>query len=1598
MTKKKAIRVGHRGATRRLISKIEEELEKETTQRDEIESLCETLKKKRDILSELDNEILEEIAEENMEAEIEDSDRYVLDIERILTKVRNSSSSKQKNKSNQTSSNQNLNPNAADFVFINSTSTCNTPHPMQNNDMQYRSSMSATNSSIYHKLPKLNLPYFNGNLLNWQPFWDAYQSTIHDNQTQTDVQKFTYLQNQIQGIAAQCIAGLPLTSANYYQAVSILRERFGQNHKITNAYIQNLIDLPAPRSNADSLRNFSDRIECSIRGLESLGTNESTFGAILTPIIYNKLPSDVRKNITRDRGNDDWDIESLRTAIKREVCVQVAGQSTGTSNEDLEILPTASFIAETFPGKNRKQSRNKCLFCEESHHPNTCKNVKDVEKRIEIVKRKKTKSQREIKALPYLHGVRLAHPICAEDKFNISLLIGADYYWSIVEDEIIRGNGPTAVKSKIGYLLSGPVLTKNGSTSKQSAMMNILTDHRAVVCDLEKFWNLESLGVSGSDNIRSQSEVVKEYGEKSIILENGKYTAKLPWKPDFLPLPHNMELVKQRTGSVIRRLANKPDLLKMYGDIIMEQERRHFIEKVEETKLPTDRPVHYIPHHPVVKESSTTPIRIVYDCSCKDGRDNPSLNECLESHPPVMNDITGILMRFRAKKYATTSDLEKAFLQIQLDEKDRDATRFLWLSDPTNTSSPLITYRFKSVLFGATCSPFILSATLLKHFKGNPGKLSDTLENGLYVDNILTSFDNENSVIDYYRRSRELLTKGGFNLRSWNSNSPKLQEIASKEQTLDKDELTKILGMQWNAKSDKLFYQSNMFEMDKKGKLTKRYILRQSSKIFDPLGLLSPVTVKAKIFMQSLWKLNLEWDEILPEDIQSKWILISRDLASSLETEIHRSTQTQNENNRNLPTLHVFTDASTHAYGACAYIMYDRKPTIVMAKNRVAPIKTITLPKLELMGAVIGARLADHICKNFPETFSEIQFWSDSQIVLSWLASVKPQRQFIKNRIEEIKSVCGDNIWRYCPTKDNPADLLTRGITSEELQKNEIWFSGPKWLNSKEDWPTWNGNNVTSSVCTTMSENDDKIETMENNQNVCIGIGEIIDIERYNSYSKLTRITAYVMRFATNCRATETERKKDLLRIDEIENAKFLWIRYKQGKIFSDEINCIDNSTKRKTLVRQLKLFLDEKQLLRCGGRRIDNATVGETVKFPYMLPAKDRLTHLIVLEAHEKTLHSGINITLAYIQQTFWIPKLRQCVKSILMKCVTCRKVIGKSYPAPEIPPLPKERVQDATPFSITGVDFTGALTIRNRHNEESKAYICLFTCAVTRAVHLELVYDLSEESFLLCFRRFVSRRSVPKIMMSDNALTFKAASNEISRLCNSRKVKENIQNYGIEWKFIPNRAPWFGGMWERMIGLTKTSLKKVLGRAHVNDETLRTVLTEIEATLNDRPVTYISTDIRDPEPLTPSHLIHGRRITTLPYVSSNSAIDNLNVCELTHTNLNNQAIRQRQLIENFWTRWKGEYLTSLREYHQRAGVDVRKIKEGDVVQIHDESKRVHWKLGVVQDTIKGKDGLVRVAMVRTNSGVTNRPVTKLYPLEVNSMECYLRRSERRN
>lgn len=258
-----------------------------------------------------------------------------------------------------------------------------------------------------------------------------------------------------------------------------------------------------------------------------------------------------------------------------------------------------------------------------------------------------------------------------------------------------------------------------------------------------------------------------------------------------------------------------------------------------------------------------------------------------------------------------------------------------------------------------------------------------------------------------------------------------------------------------------------------------------------------------------------------------------------------------------------------------------------------------------------------------------------------------------------------------------------------------------------------------------------------------------------------------------------------------------------------------------------------------------------------------------------------------------------------------------------------------------------------------------------------------MTVDAFLQAFRRFASRRSLPSIMISDNASTYQCAAKELQALFDSPTVQNYFLHHSVQWRFIPKRAPWYGGFWERLVGLTKNVLKKVLGRAKVTYGELATILTEVEAVLNDRPLTYMSSSIEDDQPLTPSQLIYGRRITTVPHEFKDAE-------ELSDPNFGNRShltkrfALRAQLLKHFWQRWKNEYLTSLREFHTTRGYNKEIIKVGDIVQIHDDSPRVNWKLARVESLMRGNDGLVRAATLITSSGHTNRPISKLYPLEV--------------
>jgi len=472
------------------------------------------------------------------------------------------------------------------------------------------------------------------------------------------------------------------------------------------------------------------------------------------------------------------------------------------------------------------------------------------------------------------------------------------------------------------------------------------------------------------------------------------------------------------------------------------------------------------------------------------------------------------------------------------------------------------------------------------------------------------------------------------------------------------------------------------------------------------------------------------------------------------------------------------------------------------------------------------------------------------------------------------------------------------------------------------------------------------------------------------------------MRFIHNLKSATTKQDGPLTS-DELYNAKMLWIKDCQAEAFWKELVNLNSQSpsKRLPLVRQLRLFLDKDGLIRCGGR-IHNAPLDQLAKFPYLLAPKHPFTSLIVYDIHEKLFHAGVDSTLTAIRQQFWILTARQYIRTLLRRCTTCKRHIGKPYPAPDPAPLPMVRTSDVPPFTVTGIDFTGALYVQ-QNTREQKVYICLFTCATTRAIHLEVVTDLSTHTFLLAFRRFTSRRSLPQTVISDNGSTYLAAAEELSSLFASEELKETLSRQGVQWKFIPKRAPWYGGFWERLVGLTKMSLKKVLGRAHISLLVLQTLVVEIEATLNDRPLTHVSCDIADSEPITPAHLLYGRRITCLPH----RCVEDDEVVDPTFGEDNDIERKAKQLgliLQHFRSRWRHEYLTSLREFHRASGNNNQRIAVGDVVLVHDDCKRIYWKLAIIESLIYGKDNLARAAIIRTANGKTSRAITKLYPLEI--------------
>lgn len=1173
---------------------------------------------------------------------------------------------------------------------------------------------------------------------------------------------------------------------------------------------------------------------------------------------------------------------------------------------------------------------------------------------------------------------------------GIGILIGADYYWSLVTGEVQKlQGGLVAIKTHFGWTLQGTVPYSNTSTTVAVLRAVVAENKCALTTQLKSFWELESMGIVDQVPHNQEHEEVHKAFESSIKFTNGRYEVALPWKPVDFRLADNEGVAKKRLASLTQKLLKDEAMLTKYDEAIRQYLEQGFAERLPKDAVSIENRLYYMPHRAVLRPASlSTSVRVVFDASSSD-TGCVSLNEALDSGPNLNPDILKVMLNFRTHRIGLSADIEKAFLQISLRKEDRDAVRFLWYGEvPTkkNPNPSLEVWRMTRVPFGVTSSPFLLAATIRHHLgmMDNCSGTARTLADSFYVDDLISGADTEEAAEEFYREALGIMKGASMSLRKWNSNSKRLQEIFQNEGTgcptntvqCPTSGTTRVLGLVWDKEKDHLAFSIEpILDFLDRNCNTKRFILQASARIFDPLGLLSPVTVTAKLMFQELWELGVGWDAPLPEEVQAVWTQWHTALYHLTAVTVPRCCVSAEYDK---VEIHIFTDASPKAYGAVAYLRVCRlgipNANLILSKSRVAPLKKLSLPRLELMGMLMGARLKDYLARSFTLQVEEWFLWTDSTISLHWVrGSARQWKPFVANRVMEIQRLTDPDQWNHCPGAENVADLLTRGVSPEVLKTTTVWWHGPSWLSQPSpEWPH------SETVCEDMTAEEERkpvhVHTVAQSVEK-----SALPFKQFSSLTKLIRVVAWMQRFVHNSRYP-LEKEQGFLTAEQINKAQICLIREVQREAFSEELQCIFHSARipKGSPLRDLNVFLDSHGVLRVGGR-LRNAEMPYDTRHPIVLPPNHPYIDLLIEGTHRRLLHAGPLETLTELREQFWIMKGRQVVKRTLKRCVTCDRFNCRA--ATEVAaPLPPERVTKALPFEVTGIDFAGPLYTKDQ-GRNKKSYILLFTCAVTRAIHLELVTDMSIDSFLKAFRRFVARRGVCRVIFSDNAKTFQRASRDLRRLWKTIRGKE-LQNYfaehRIQWNFIAERAPWWGGFWERLVRSVKSSLKKVLGNSYCTFEELATILTEIEAVINSRPLTYVSAEANEVEPLTPSHFLVGKRLTSLPTSSSEDATPRPN-------NLERSWKYRQRITDQFWRRWQKEYLNSLRSAHFYVPTSSNAIREGTAVLVYEHLlPRQLWKMGVVAEVLIGRDGRIRACMVRLPSGtVIRRPVQLLYPLE---------------
>ena len=1087
----------------------------------------------------------------------------------------------------------------------------------------------------------------------------------------------------------------------------------------------------------------------------------------------------------------------------------------------------------------------------------------------------------------------------------------------------------------------------------------------------------------------SQFLSLKEYRELNIIKtklsydEQGKFwIAGYPFLKNPSVLNDNFESAFKALQRRENKLLKNESLRKLYDDQVQDFVNRGVISKMSESELENwNGPLRYVDHHEVFKEGSTTPLRIVINSSFRD-RNELSFNDILMKGPNVLTSLLEVLLRWRLYPVAFVGDVSKMYHNVKTGELEGNLRRMLWRNCEINRNPDI--YCFNVVTFGdrpAGCIAVSALRATADMFSSVSEEASEILKRDAYMDDVVSGANSVEEATALVSDIEMIAAKGGFKFKKFQYSKPV-------EESADLHSTEKVLGVCWEPSGDVIKMVINLNHNKRVRGIrkpaveleeipfTRRVCLRLVNGIFDPMGLVSAVTVRLKILMKQHFVISTKykkWDEFLDCEDKLQWMKVLRDVWELDKIHFSRTCVDAPYPSSSVPgkySLVCFTDASGHAMCAVVYIRFESNSGnvsvgLLTAKTRVSPAKPETTPKLELCAALMGARLTRKVTSALLFSFETEYFLVDSKIVLGALNKGSLANDFTGNCVAEIRSKTEKSVFAWVQSEDNIADLGSRGAKPEKVAENSEWQKGPSWMYQPvEQWPI-------------------EVHTMDDLP--IVGkvdfIDPAIDISKFSDLDKLHKHTALCLKFARskgNGKPNlDSDWRKIKLTSEDFKAAELYWVKkvsesvvqlYRAGKLDS---------------LRPVSVWEDDGKFVKVvtSGRLGELLKIGYDVEELTILDPSHPYTRLVLKHFHDES-HCGDDRTVWKSRTKFWIPQARRLVKEIRNKCYRC-KLLARRNSQQLMSPLPKQRVLPTPVWYYTSLDLFGPLEhvdmVRKRMKE--KCWGVLFTCMVSRAVHLDLTQAYHTDALLQAIRRFMSLRGAPKEFLSDQGSQMVACSKEVEgmlELMDWNFVEGWCAKRSIDWKFVPPQGQHMNGVAESLVRVTKDQLKQTLEGKRLTFVETQTVLFEVCQVINSRPLGVYSkpgTDPLDGGPITPNHLLLGRATNAIPDLKFENV-----------TNVKRMKFLNSIVIE-FWDKWRVVVFHSLVpqfKWHKSQ----RNISEGDVVLLKmDEAKVSEYKLGQVVGVKFSGDGLVRSVKVRTVSIIDgenkvsylSRPIHKL-------------------